>query len=88
MDQGVEEVPDEEDAEFGRCGAVEDAERSSVCCDEDREGSKEGKYGCTINDQGGGGLHLHDLLVCWGFGSFEGHLFNLSTLVPVCPFPC
>lgn len=63
MDQGVEEVPDEEDAELGRCRRVEDAERDTVCCNEDREGSKEGKHGCAINDQGGLGLHVRELLV-------------------------
>ena len=56
-------MSDEEDAELGGCRGVEDAERNSVCCDEDREGSKEGKHGCAINDQGGLGLHV-ELPVC------------------------
>lgn len=65
MDQGVEKVPDEEDAELGWCKTMEDAERSSVCCDEDREGCEEGENGCTVDYQGGGrrlGLHVHEWL--------------------------
>ena len=56
-------MPDEEDAELGRCRGVEDAERNSVCCNEDREGSKEGKHGCAVNDQGGLGLHFREFFV-------------------------
>lgn len=64
VDQGVEEVPDEEDAEFGSRRDMEDAERSSICCDEDREGCKEGEDGCLIDYQGARrrlGLHVREL---------------------------
>ena len=57
-------MPDEEDAELGSCRSVEDAERSSVCCDEDREGCEEREHGCPIDNEGGWGrlgLHVHDL---------------------------
>ena len=60
-------MPDEEDAELGGRRGMEDAERSSVCDYEDREGCEEGEDGCTVDYQGGGGypgLHVHGLVVC------------------------
>ena len=66
MDQGVEEVPDEKDAELGRCRGMEDAEGGGICCDEDRKGCEEGEDGCTINHQGGRSrlsFHVRDLVV-------------------------
>ena len=51
MDQGVKEVPNEEDAELGSCRLVEDTKRDSIRCDENRESCEEGKDGGTINYQ-------------------------------------
>ena len=66
VDQGIEEVPDEENAKLGSCGGMEDAERSSVRCDKDGEGCKEGEDGFTVDYQGGRGrygLHVGELVV-------------------------
>ncbi len=63
MDQGVEKVPDEEDAELGSCRGMEDSKRDCIRCDEDGEGSEEGEYGCAIDYQCRGSLHVRNLAV-------------------------
>ena len=50
MDQGVEEVPNEEDAELGSGRGMQDVQRSGVCYDEDRKGCEKGEDGGTIDD--------------------------------------
>ena len=74
VDQGVEEVPDKEDAKLGSCRGMKDAEGNSVCCDEDREGCEEREDGHTIDDQGGGralGLHARHFPCFGGLPSFR-----------------
>ena len=50
VDEGVIEVPDEQDAELGCGRSMQDAKRYRVRDYEDREGCEEGENGCTIND--------------------------------------
>ena len=50
VDQGVEEVPNKEDAELGSCRGMQEVQRSGVCYDEDRKGCEKGEDGGTIDD--------------------------------------
>ena len=50
VDQGVEEVPNEEDAQLGSCRGMQEVQRSGVGYDEDRKGCEKGEDGGAIDD--------------------------------------
>ena len=50
VDQGVEEMPDEENAELGSRRGMQEVQRGGVCYDEDRKGCEKGEDGGAIDD--------------------------------------
>lgn len=55
VDQGVESVPDEEDAEFGGCAGGKEAEGEDVGGEEEQEGGEEREDRGAVDYENGDG---------------------------------